>query len=140
MFEAFLLLLSPPSASDPVVLAQLTIEQRVIIRVPLDRVPSVAPVPPPPTPDWKEKKGPRCIAVRSIRSARIARNGIDLILADSERFRARLERSCRPMDFYSGFYIEPSRDGLLCVERDTIRARSGMDCEIDGFKRLVADR
>lgn len=117
-------------------LAQLTIEQRVIIRVPMVKkgrapariVPQV----------WKEKKGPRCVALRSIRSATIAGDGgVDLLLADNHRYRARLERGCNLSGFYSGFYVEPDGDGSLCSGRDELQARSGLSCGIDSFRRLV---
>lgn len=139
LVHSVLLLLVAPVAG-PVQWAQLTIEQRVIIRVPLAKK---GKAPPRPTPeagdDWEEKKGPRCIALRSIRAASIAvRNGVDLILADQHRYRARLGKGCDSAGFYSGFYVEPDDDGSLCSGRDELQARSGMSCAIDSFKRLVA--
>ena len=140
------LLLAPMGVSfadAPVELAQLTIERRVIIRVPLVAQPRAGrPAPPPPSPeDWDEKKGPRCIAIRSIRSAALgARNSVDLILTNSQRYRARFGKQCRAADFYAGFYIEPTDDGSLCAGRDDIQARSGMACEVDSFRRLVPER
>lgn len=138
MFHAVFLLLTAP-ASEPVELAQLSIEQRVIIRVPMAPPPRAA-VPSPPPLRWEEKKGPRCIAIRSIRAAAVdARRGIDIILHNNHRYRARLERSCPPAGFYSGFYIEPPADKSLCAGRDIVRSRSGMICEITSFKELVAE-
>jgi hypothetical protein len=139
LFHSVLLLLIAPEA-QPVQWAQLTIEQRVIIRVPMargaERARRKAPAPPPV--EWEEKKGPKCVAVRSIRSATITvPNGVDLVLADNHRYRARLERGCRSESFYSGFYVEPPDDGSLCAGRDELQARSGFACEIDSFKRLV---
>ncbi len=138
LHSVLLLLLAPGTA--PVQWAQLTIEQRVIIRVPMAR-PARAPERPAPPPkvEWDEKKGPKCVALRSIRSAMITvPDGIDLVLADNHRYRARLERGCRSTGFYSGFYVEPDEDGSLCAGRDELQARSGLSCEIDSFKRLVA--
>lgn len=141
MFHSAIALLLAP-VDMPVELAQLSIQQRVIIRVPLVRAPRPGrPAPESPVIEWDEKKGPRCVAIRSIRSAAIGgKNGIDLILSNSQRYRARFGRRCRAADFYSGFYIEPTDDGSLCAGRDNIQARSGMECEIDSFKRLVPDR
>lgn len=139
MVHAILLLLVSPGA-EPVQWAQLTIEQRVIMRVPMARRPR-APAGKPPEQEeaWREKKGPRCIALRSIRTATIVvADGVDLILADRHRYRARLERGCRSAGFYSGFYIEPDDDGSLCSGRDMLQARSGMSCQIDSIRRLVA--
>ncbi|RVT42385.1 hypothetical protein ENE74_05950 [Sphingobium algorifonticola] len=135
--------MSASFADAPVMLAQLAIERRVIIRVPLVAPPRAGrPAPPPPVPqEWDEKKGPRCIAIRSIRSAALgARNSVDLILTNSQRYRARFAKRCRAADFYAGFYIEPTADGSLCAGRDDIQARSGMACEVDSFRRLVPDR
>jgi len=134
------LLLLAASAGQPVEWAQLTIERRVIIRVPMARR-SKAParIVPKEHDDWEEKKGPRCIALRSIRGASIVvDNGVDLLLADQHRYRARLERGCSSTGFYSGFYVEPSEDGSLCSGRDELQARSGASCAIDSFRRLVA--
>jgi hypothetical protein len=137
LFHAAIFLLLTPSGDAPVELAQLSIEQRVIIRVPLAR-PLRAP--PPAAVEWEEKKGPRCVAIRSIRQAAItSRNGVDLILSNSHRYRARMNKGCRSADFFSGFYLEPSGDGSLCAGRDNIQSRSGMECEIVSFKRLVPD-
>ncbi len=138
LFHSVLLLLIAP-VGEPVQLAQLTIEQRVIVRVPMAKKGKApAPVLPRPRVAWKEKKGPRCVALRSIRSASIAvENGIDLMLADNHRYRARLERGCNSMGFYSGFYVEPDDDGSLCSGRDELQARSGLSCAIDSFRRLV---
>ena len=87
---------------------------------------------------WKEKKGPRCVALRSIRSASVVvDHGVDLLLADNHRYRARLERGCNSIGFYSGFYVEPDDDGSLCSGRDALQARSGLSCGIDDIRRLV---
>lgn len=143
MFQSVLLLpmmLLAAPVGEPVDLAQLTIERRVIIRVPMARRGGPAPrSAPPPADRWEEKKGPRCIALRSIRSASIVgRGGVDLTLADDHRYRARLERGCDSAGFYSGFYVEPDEDGSLCSGRDELKARSGTSCAIDSFRRLVA--
>jgi hypothetical protein len=145
LFQAILfLLLVPTSAAadrEPVLLAQLQIEQRVIIRVPMARPPARARVPDPPKLDFNEKKGPRCIAIRSIRSAGITSDdGVDMILTNGQRYRARLEKACRAADFYMGFYIEPTEDGSLCAQRDDLQARGGRECEITAFRQLVPEK
>lgn len=139
LFQSILLLLAAP-AGEAVEMAQLTIQQRVIIRVPAAR--KGAPPPRLAAEDggWNEKKGPRCVALRSIRSASIlVPNGVDLILADNHRYRARLEKGCDSLRFYSGFYVEPPADGSLCSGRDELQARSGLSCAIDSFRRLIPD-
>ncbi|HEX7743305.1 MAG TPA: hypothetical protein VF442_12885 [Sphingobium sp.] len=137
MLHSVLLLLIAP-VGESMQSARLTIEQRVIIRVPMaqkGRAP--ARIAPQARRAWKEKKGPRCVALRSIRSAAIAvENGVDLLLADNHRYRARLERGYNSTGFYSGFYVEPDDDGSLCSGRDELQARSGLSCAIDSFRRL----
>lgn len=138
------MLVLAPGAAQPEQWAQMTIERRVIIRVPMGprgaaqgRSRSAASEP---ADGWKEKKGPKCVALRSIRSAAIVTpDGVDLILADEHRYRAKLERGCRSTGFYSGFYVEPQADRSLCAGRDELQARSGLACSIVNFKRLVED-
>ncbi|MEJ7927182.1 hypothetical protein WG908_10500 [Sphingobium sp. AN641] len=138
MLHSVLLLLLAPDGQT-VEWAQLSIQQRIIIRVPMDRRKGRASTREREDPvEWEEKKGPKCLAIRSIRAAAITvPNGVDLVLADNHRYRARLERGCRSAGFYSGFYVEPERDGSLCAGRDDLQARSGFACAIDSFKRLV---
>jgi len=138
LVHSILLLLSA-STGDPVQWAQLSIQQRVIIRVPMARKGRApARIAPDAREQWQEKKGPRCVALRSIRGGSIVvKNGVDLTLADNHRYRARLEKGCDSIGFYSGFYVEPDEDGSLCSGRDELQARSGLSCAIDSFRRLI---
>ncbi len=87
--------------------------------------------------NWEEERGPRCVAARQIVHADLLRQqSFDLILRDRTRLRARLERRCPALDYYVGFYISPTRDGLICAERDSIRSRAGGECRIDRFRTL----
>src|SRR3546814_1269102 len=65
------------------------------------------------------------------------RDSIDLITRQRQRLRAQLNRGCRALDFYAGFYMEGSKDGKLCEDRDQIHARTGAKCEIDKFRLMV---
>jgi hypothetical protein len=86
---------------------------------------------------WEEERGPRCIPVRQILgAAQIGQESIDLVLRDTTRVRARLERRCPSMDYYYGVYVRPNADGLICANRDEIRARSGVSCGIERFRVL----
>ena len=51
--------------------------------------------------------------------------------------RAQLNRGCRALDFYAGFYMKGNKDGQLCEGRDEIHARTGAKCEVDEFRLLV---
>lgn len=120
-------------------LAQLSIEQRVIIRIPTmpGRAAGVANDAPPAAIRWKESKGPRCVPLGLIRAAAVTREGgVTMVVNRRERYRAHLGRSCRTADFYAGFYITPNKDGVLCADRDMIHARNGSVCEIEKFSRL----
>jgi hypothetical protein len=112
-----------------VMLAQLTIRQQLIIRVPARQRPE-API------EWKEKDGPKCIPAGALAGAQVSREGVDLLLRGGRRIRAKLRR-CPPLDYYSGFYVRPGLDGRICKDRDSIRVRSGASCEIDAFRTLV---
>ncbi len=123
--------------------AQLTIHERLIIRIP--HVPmsrsaaalnarSSAPV-------WREKKGTRCVEMKSLTGAAIGGEGeVDLIVEGTRRIRAHLDDQCPTRNFYSGFYLKPTKDGKICAGRDILRSRSGARCTIDRFRKLVPDR
>lgn len=122
------------------VLAQLRVEQRVVIRVPTQpaNITTLAPSKPL---KWKEKKGPRCVALNRLRAAAVTGDdSIDLVLQDGARLRAKLNSSCPAIDFYQGFYLRPSADGLICSDRDSVRTRAGATCEITRLRTLVAER
>ena len=148
----------PPAAPDPLVAIstptvdqassfwQMVIEQQLIIRVPARRSSltnfSASPGPAPRTRDvpitWKEKKAPKCVAMRNIMGMQaVQRDSIDLITRQRQRLRAQLNRGCRALDFYAGFYMQGSKDGKLCEDRDQIHARTGAKCEIDKFRLMV---
>ncbi|HVF95088.1 MAG TPA: hypothetical protein VM900_12310 [Sphingomonas sp.] len=122
---------------------QMAVRERVIIRVPrvaipspatTGRVPSALPV----AIRWKEKKGPKCLAAAELAGFMISRPGsIDIALTTGKRVRAVLDDDCQPLDFYSGFYIRPGSNAMICADRDVIRVRSGATCQIDSIKSLV---
>jgi hypothetical protein len=124
---------------DGVQLAQVSIHERIIIRVP-----RMSPMPArviAPRVEWKEHKGPKCVAVSEIAGAMLNKEGaVDLLMDDGARLRAKLDGDCKPLDYYSGFYLKPGADGMICKERDAIRMRSGARCEIEGFKSLRAKK
>ncbi|WP_019832840.1 hypothetical protein [Sphingomonas sp. PR090111-T3T-6A] len=120
---------------------QLTVTQSVIIRVPARRSHRAnrrAHVDPPAMPVFRDRKGPRCIDAGAIAGAAIAApDSVDFILRGGQRVRARLEDECPALDYYSGFYVKPAGDGKICANRDSIRTRSGGDCQVDRFRLLI---
>jgi hypothetical protein len=136
-----------PAPDAPLSFWQMVIEQQLIIRVPAQRsqLNNFAAPPPPRIADvpivWKEKKAPKCVAMRNIVGmSAVQRDSIDLITRQKQRLRAQLNRGCRALDFYAGFYMEGSKDGKLCEDRDEIHARTGAKCEVDKFRLLVPVR
>jgi hypothetical protein len=86
---------------------------------------------------WDEERGPRCIPVRMILgAAQVGQDSVDLVMRDASRVRARLERTCPAIDYYLGLYVRPNRDGMICADRDELRARSGGSCDIESFRIL----
>ena len=116
---------------------QTQVQQRFIIRIsPRSRA---APLPPQMPTRVVEQKMGKCISVNSIVAVQ-TRGANDLVLytRDRQMISAQLEKSCSARDFYSGFYVEPSKDGKLCIKRDKLQSRNGAKCEISKFSRLVA--
>ena len=145
-----LLSAAPPDRApfDGMEMAQLTIHERVIIRIPRMSAPAPtalatlrAETPPPPD-GWIERgRAPRCVAAADLAGARVGRDGaVDLVSEDGGRVRAKLDADCPTLDFYSGLYLKPAADGRICARRDAIRSRSGARCTITGFVNLVARR
>jgi hypothetical protein len=123
---------APPP--PPLELAQVTIRQQVIVRVPRGghrRVEaSAAPM------QWREAAGPRCIQARQIAGAMPAAASVDFLLHDRRRIRANFGKRCAGLDYYSGMYLTANPDGQICADRDVIRSRMGGQCGIAEFRSL----
>ncbi|WP_173206570.1 hypothetical protein [Sphingopyxis sp. BSNA05] len=129
----------------PLLLAQVRIEKRVIIRVPRRR-----PAPLAPMADfsretvqktYREKKMGKCVPMNNILGVQMFSDRyLDLITKDRKRIRALLEDKCQARSFYSGFYVEKTDDGKICTGRDILHSRTGAKCEIDRFRELVPER
>lgn len=138
-FAMLLLAGGGPAGAEPneeirVLYAQLTVRQRVILKVP------ARPAPPVVT-RWKEKKGPKCMTMASVAGAAvIERDSVDMILRGGQRIRAEFHRECPALGYYSGFYILPTEDGQICAARDAVRTRAGGECTIKRFRKLVPDK
>lgn len=123
-----------PSDETRILVAQLTIRQRVILKVPAK--------PAPPTVSrWKEKKGPKCLGLGSVAGAAvIERDSVDMIMKGGQRMRAEFEDECPALGYYSGFYILPTEDGQICARRDAVRTRAGGECMIKRFRMLMPEK
>jgi hypothetical protein len=131
------------SASEPpelagTQLAQFLHRERIVIRIP--RLPILRRQSMPVT-EWKEHKAPKCVPVANLASAAISPTGdVDLIVTDGRRLRAKLDDECPTLNFYTGFYLKLSADGMVCAKRDALRSRSGARCEISRFRTLEAKK
>lgn len=132
----------------PRAMAQVRIEQRIIIRVPRQSLSqsSLMPVPPPrrvPVPEpprFERRKVGKCLAMRDVTGVRVVNDDmLVLFMRDQRMIEAELEKSCSAREFYQGFYMERSGDGRLCVDRDLLQARSGSKCGVEKLRQLVPE-
>jgi hypothetical protein len=92
-----------------------------------------------PRPRYRERKIGKCLPLAAIAGVRIGGDDrLLLSLHDRRLIGASLEKSCHARDFYSGFYVERSRDGRLCVDRDMLLSRSGASCSLSRLRQLDA--
>lgn len=125
-----------PNPADPMQFAQVSIREQILIRVPARMRPSPGAVIRPL--EWKESRGPKCIPLRALAGAALlSQKSVDFVLKDRTRVRAELERSCPALDYYRGFYLNPTADGQICADRDSVRSRMGGQCEIERFRKLT---
>lgn len=128
----------------PPVARQVRIEQRVIIRiVPLGRqaadplIPAAQSVPL----RIVERPIAGCVPVNQIAGVAGDRGDrLRLLMRSRQVLSVRFGSECRTEAFYSGFFVERKRDGLLCPARDAIHSRSGMRCTVGRISQLVAER
>ena len=127
---------------------QVRIEQRIIIRVPRQSIArsSLAPMPAPRRVDppeplrFERRKVGKCVVMRDVTGVRVIDDdNLVLFMRDRRLIEAELERSCSAREFFQGFYMERSRDGRLCIDRDMIQARSGSKCEVERLRELVPE-
>lgn len=129
-----------------VVVRQIRIEQRVVVRI--------APHPGParqnlmaempertPPPRFEERGKEKCLPLETIAGVQTGSgNRLVLYLRDRRMISVNLEKACRSRDFYAGFYVEKNRDGKLCIERDKLQSRTGARCEVETMRELVQVR
>lgn len=131
-----------PHSLEPEPVDQVRIEQRTIIRIaprtafrdPLFQAPQR-----PPVQRFHERRANRCVPLQGIAGVQVADNRLLLFMRDQRLFGASLEKACRPRDFYSGFYVERTGDGMICAGRDDVHSRAGVTCAISRLRELVPD-
>ncbi|MGB3738004.1 MAG: hypothetical protein WA948_01485 [Pontixanthobacter sp.] len=138
------------AGTDIPVQRQIRIERRVVIRVSPYRPPSNsartsltaeprASRSAPPRKLVEHKMG-KCFETDAIRAVRTTRdNRLLLYMNDRRMIAVNLEKSCSARDFYQGFYVEPNKDGKLCVKRERLQSRTGVKCRMDRIRQLVPD-
>ncbi len=122
---------------------QVRIEQRMTIRI----SPRPSPVQPGLAfdmpedeggPRFAERKIGKCLPISGISGVQPDRGRrVILYMRDERVITAQLERACHARDFYSGFYMARSPDGKLCVDRDILLSRSGVNCKLTRIRQLV---
>lgn len=123
---------------------QVRIERRVILRISPRPSPArrslMAELPQSPLNSrMAERSMGKCVDVAGIAGVQPDRgNRLMLFMRDRRIVAAELEKTCSARDFYSGFYIERSEDGRLCVDRDRLQSRAGAKCQVSRMRRLVA--
>ncbi len=131
-------------ARHPEILNQVRVSQRVIIRIspstPDARERMMATLPRQSDRDeFEEVPHPDCIDIEDIAGVTSTQdNRLLLFMRNREVLAASLERACTARAFYSGFYVERSTDGRLCIGRDQLQSRAGASCEIAAINRIVA--
>lgn len=123
---------------------QIRIEQRVVVRIAPQpsaaRQNLLADLPQREIANrFEERKKEKCVTLQGIAGVQTGSgNRLVLFLRDQRMISVNLEKSCRARDFYSGFYVEKSKDGRLCVDRDKLQSRTGARCEVETMRQLVA--
>ncbi len=127
---------APPTAeAEPPTVRRVIIRGQLIVRVPVrPRSRTVSPQ------AFFLRDGPRCLPSRRIAGALISGpRSVDFVLANRQRLRVEMDSDCPTLDFYGGFYLQPS-DEQLCADRDVIRTRMGGSCKIEKFHLLEPRR
>lgn len=125
---------------------QVRIEQHIIIRIspaaPSTIDPRVAmlseSVPQPARTRIEERSMGKCLPIDGVAGLQVSNNNkLVLFMRDARVVSAGLDKGCSARDFYAGFYVARSADGLMCAGRDKLQARNGASCKLGKIKQLV---
>lgn len=141
-FSTFFGSYRPPSQG------QVRVTQRVVIRITAHRQEAretlSAEFPTAPGPlrtHLEERKMGDCVPIGDIAAVDPGpENRLILYMRDRTMVSAALDRECSAREFYSGFYVERTDDGKLCVKRDKLQSRAGATCGVSRLSRLVSVR
>jgi len=89
-------------------------------------------------PRVEERRMNQCVAVSGI--AGVQPDGpsrLTLFMRDQRVVSAALDKACNARDFYSGFLVERSTDGMICAGRDKLLSRSGSNCALGKLHQMV---
>ncbi|WP_295528196.1 hypothetical protein [Novosphingobium sp. Chol11] len=130
---------------------QVRIEQRVIIRVaplaisreamapmPLPLAETRMPLSSAMSVRVRERRAANCMSAAGIAAIQPVTDGRLLFhMRDRRMIAARLEKACSARDFYLGFYMSKTPDGMLCIKRDQIHSRAGTTCALKEVREFV---
>jgi hypothetical protein len=125
---------------------QVRIEQRITIRIapappvhdPREMRRSLFDIPTRGFPRIEERRMNQCVAVGAI--AGVQPDGpsrLMLFLRDQRLVSVALDKTCNARDFYSGFLVERTADGMICAGRDKLHSRSGTHCDLGKLRQMV---
>ena len=85
-----------------------------------------------------ERKMAQCLPVGGI--AGVQPDGASrliLYMRDQRIVSAVLEKGCNARDYYSGFLVERTSDGMVCASRDKLLSRTGANCTLGRLRQLI---
>lgn len=130
-----------PTAAAPPVAEQVSIDQRVTIRINPRPAPMRmgAPFMDAGAPRLMERRMGKCVALGGIAGIQpVASDKLLLIMRDDRLVTAQLEKGCQAREFYSGLIVNRAADGQMCLQREELKSRSGATCQVVGFRELVS--
>lgn len=89
-------------------------------------------------PRFRERNSGDCLPLAGIEGVRVnSDQRLLLFMRDHRLIGANMDDSCQARHFETGFYVDRSKDGMLCVNRDMLRSRSGASCSMSRLRELV---
>ncbi|MBA3055701.1 MAG: hypothetical protein FP826_12400 [Sphingomonadales bacterium] len=87
---------------------------------------------------FEERSMPQCVPVGGISGVQPdGHSRLVLFMRDQRIVSTDLGKACNARDFYSGFLVERSTDGMICAGRDKLLARTGSSCALGKLRQLI---